>query len=52
MSIANSAEQVSPLLKGSKVPNTPLTRMNGKSVSLMQIIDNKPAVLIFYRGSW
>lgn len=52
MAIANSPEQITPLLKGAKIPSTSLTQLDGTSVSLPTLLNNKPAVLIFYRGSW
>lgn len=52
MAIANSPDLINPLLKGSKVPNTPLTQSNATTTSLDTILNNEPAILIFYRGSW
>ena len=52
MSIASSPEQITPISKGAKIPNTQLTKVDGKNASLPAILNNHPAVLIFYRGSW
>ena len=52
MSIANTAEQATPISKGAKIPNTKLTKLDGTSASLPEILNNQPAVIIFYRGSW
>ncbi|WP_068546283.1 peroxiredoxin family protein [Thalassotalea crassostreae] len=50
--IAESAEVVSPLLPGQKVPSVQATDLNNKPVDLAQIVNGKPTVLFFYRGGW
>ena len=52
MTIASSPEQITPIAKGAKIPNTQLTQLDGTSASLPSILNNQPAVIIFYRGSW
>ena len=52
MTIASSAEQITPIKKGAKIPSTQLTKVDGTSASLPGILNNQPAVIIFYRGSW
>lgn len=52
MAIANSPEQTTPILKGAKIPNTQLTQLDGRSASLPNILNNQPAIIVFYRGSW
>ncbi len=52
MQVAPTAEQITPIQVGSIVPNGSLTTMDGQLTSLHDVINNKPAVLIFYRGSW
>lgn len=49
--IADSAEDISPLLIGEKIPNTPLQDVNGKTIETNDIL-NKKTVLIVYRGGW
>ncbi|UJX25711.1 AhpC/TSA family protein [Pseudoalteromonas sp. CF6-2] len=50
--IANSAEQVSPLLPGLTIQNVDLKDQFGKSVSLGERFKEKTTVLIVYRGGW
>ncbi len=50
--IAESAEQVSPLLPGLAVPNVQLKDQYGKTVSLSERFKEKTTVLIVYRGGW
>ena len=50
--IAPSPEQVTPLLNGLSIPAVSLNRADGTKVSLPQQLQNKPAVLVFYRGGW
>ncbi len=52
MTVAASAETVQPLAKGALAPDAQLTDINGISRSLYELIDNKPAVIVFYRGNW
>lgn len=41
-----------PLPVGSKAPDAQLTDMEGTSISLQNILQNKTTVIIFYRGGW
>ena len=51
--IAESAEQVSPLMNGQYVPaEVQVTTSDGKKLSLGQVLNNKKTVLFFYRGGW
>jgi len=51
--IAESAEQVSPLMNGQYVPmNIEVTTATGKKLTLKKVLNNKKAVLFFYRGGW
>ena len=50
--IAESAEQVSPLLPGLAVPDIELKDQYGKTVSLAERFKEKTTVLIVYRGGW
>lgn len=44
--------QVRPLPVGSPVPTLALQDVDGKSRPLGQVLDGKPALLVFYRGGW
>ncbi len=43
---------ITPLLIGEKASELKLTKVDGGSVSLNEIISGKQTVLIFYRGGW
>jgi len=50
--VAEKAEDISPLLISEKVPSLPITSTDGNTALLTDIVANKPAVLLFYRGGW
>ena len=51
--IAETAEQVSPLMNGQHIPAAvQVTTGEGKKLTLGQVINNKKTVLFFYRGGW
>ena len=50
--VPNSAEDIRPILVGSKLPPISLRDTKGKTLSLNATIARKPSVLIFYRGGW
>ncbi|KUM54634.1 peroxiredoxin-like family protein [Rheinheimera sp. EpRS3] len=50
--IAPSPEQVTPLLNGLTIPAVTLTDADNNPVALQQLVQQKPAVLVFYRGGW
>jgi peroxiredoxin len=50
--IAETAQEVRPILVGSAVPAVELTALSGKATTLAALLDGKPAVLVFYRGGW
>ncbi len=50
--IADSAQQVRPLLPGMKAPAVSFARLGGGTLNLHQALSEKPALLIFYRGGW
>ncbi len=52
MTIATSAELVKPLAVGEIVPNCKLVSQSGEQGLFHEILDQNPAVIIFYRGSW
>lgn len=49
--IADSAENISPLLIGEKIPTLILENSNGEKISTDKIF-NKKTVLVIYRGGW
>lgn len=49
---AQNASEVSPVLTGTVIPKVTVNTAEGDSLSLMQLVKDKPAVLIFYRGGW
>lgn len=50
--IAGTAEEVSPLLIGEKVPDIGITSAEGKKTGLKEILSTQPTILLFYRGGW
>lgn len=50
--LPSSANDISPLLIGEKVPNLSLKDTNGKSVNFSDLISSKKTILVFYRGGW
>lgn len=50
--IAESAEQVSPLLNGQMVPKVPAVTMDGTTERLDRLIAGQKTILFFYRGGW
>lgn len=50
--IADSADNITPLLVGQNAPNSQLQTVDGAPVSLKAFTMQKPTVLIFYRGGW
>ena len=52
LSIPLVAEDISPILIGEKLPNANFQNAEGKSVQLKTLLEEKPTVLVFYRGGW
>ena len=50
--IADSPQEVRPLLPGMKAPAVSFGRLGGGTLDLHQALNEKPALLIFYRGGW
>ena len=50
--VALDAKDISPLLIGEKVPNIQMVSASEASDSLLNIVSEKPTVLVFYRGGW
>ena len=51
-SIPLLAKDISPILIGEKLPNANFQNVDGKSVQLRNLLEEKPTVLVFYRGGW
>ena len=51
-SIPTVAEDISPILIGETLPNAYFQNAEGKSVQLKAVLEEKPTVLVFYRGGW
>ncbi len=51
-SIPLVAEDISPILIGETLPNASLENLEGKYVQLKALLEEKPTVLVFYRGGW
>ena len=52
VNIPVNAEDISPVLTGSKIPDVTFTDISGNEVNLRQYVSLKPVILIFYRGGW
>lgn len=50
--IAATANEISPLLIGEKIPNTAVTLYNNKSLQTDAIFKKQKTILIMYRGGW
>lgn len=50
--IADTPEEISPLLIGEKIPAIQVATINGEAKILTDVIAKKPTVLLFYRGGW
>tara|TARA_B100001939_G_scaffold333651_1_gene333841 strand:- start:362 stop:958 length:597 start_codon:yes stop_codon:yes gene_type:complete len=51
-SIPLVAEDISPILIGETLPNANFQNAEGEPVQLKDILEEKPTVLVFYRGGW
>jgi len=49
---ATSAEEVTPALIGSKLPELMLKSSDGGAFDLLAAVEKKPTILILYRGGW
>lgn len=50
--VAPSAEAAEPLAKGAAIPDVSLKTASGEEVKLRELVAEKPAAIIFYRGGW
>ena len=49
---AASAEETAPLEAGDRVPAARVKDMEGRTLDLSQVVAERPAVIVFYRGGW
>lgn len=50
--VPEAAEDICPLLIGQSIPQATLLDYEGRQVILKSLINQKPTVLVFYRGGW
>jgi len=50
--IADSPNDVKPVLNGQTIPDVTIYDVNDKGYSLKALVKEKPAILVFYRGGW
>lgn len=50
--IATEAKATKPLKKGQPVPKVTLTGSDGKAIALASLHQEKPLVIVFFRGGW
>ncbi|HMQ90014.1 MAG TPA: peroxiredoxin-like family protein [Flavilitoribacter sp.] len=50
--LPEKAEDISPLLIGESFPDENLVNLKGDGVSILDLVKEKPTVVIFYRGGW
>ncbi len=48
----NTATDICPILVGTQIPDAQLNDQNGEAVSVHQLIEKQPTILIVYRGAW
>ena len=47
-----NAEDVRPLMIGASVPDAQVGNLEGENVGLLDVMGDKPTMLVFYRGGW
>jgi len=50
--VPKSPWKICPLLPGMEIPRVTLTAEAGNEFNLNEAVRQRPAVLVFYRGSW
>ncbi len=50
--LPEKAEDISPLLNGETLPNAVLKAPDGSEHNLLDLVKQKPSVVLFYRGGW
>ena len=51
-SLASSPQEVCPLLPGTSVPDITVQAIDGSQVNLADLVRERPAIIVFYRGGW
>ena len=47
-----SPKTVQPLLIGAEIPDVILTRSDGLTCKLAELVKANPSIVVFYRGGW
>jgi peroxiredoxin len=50
--LPQKAEAICPMLVGESIPQINLVNFEGSTMNLQKLMNEKPTVLIFYRGGW
>jgi peroxiredoxin len=50
--IADTADEIHPLLVGQAIPDIPVWTIDGKPIKLLRLATEKPLIIVFYRGGW
>ena len=50
--IAETADQVSPLLNGQTIPEIEVTKIDGRNIRLSDYLNGQKTIIFFYRGGW
>ena len=50
--VYSSAEAVKPLAPGATVPSARVESLDGDPVDLAEVVRDRGALLVFYRGGW
>jgi hypothetical protein len=50
--IAESPDEIRPLLIGADIPDVTLATVDREPVELRRVLAKKPTILIYYRGGW
>ena len=50
--VADSAQEIRPLLIGADIPDVTLSTPGHEQVVLREAMAEKPTILIYYRGGW
>ena len=50
--VYSSAENVYPLLIGAEISSVSLTRSDGSTCKLAELVKSNPSIVVFYRGGW
>lgn len=50
--VANNASEICPIKISEKVPKANVRNLEGELINLQDVVQEKPTILIFYRGGW